>query len=93
MDDQNNPGGSAPTNDQSGQTPPADQPVETPVSTPGDVGSAAPQEQKCVTCGNSASGGTCMACGQGEVTCSCTPASSGGGMGSPVPGGEGAPAV
>lgn len=58
------------------------------------VSSATP-EQKCVTCGNAASGGSCVACGQGEVTCTCTP-QSGGGM--PPSGGQppqegGAPAL
>lgn len=34
-------------------------------------------EQKCVTCGNSASSGNCVACGQGEASCSCVPATGG----------------
>lgn len=78
MDDQNNPGGGVPTDQGGGQTPPATgQPAETPVDTvAGDTGSAAPQEEKCVTCGSSASGGTCTACGQGVITCSCTPSGS-----------------
>lgn len=98
--------------DTSGGEPTAtDQPITTPQGAPEPTpsapdmgGSATPQEsgdaavgEKCVTCGNLASGGTCTACGQGEVTCSCTPASSDGGssMGGPT-GGEqptGQPAV
>lgn len=89
MDDQNNPGGGAPT-DQGGQTPPAtDQPAETPVTQP---------EEKCVTCGNSASSGTCVPCGQGTVSCTCTPSGGSQPQGSgPVMGGgetpQGAPAI
>ena len=67
MDDQNNPGGGAPT-DQGGQTPPVtDQPAA-----PVDTGST-PQEEKCVTCGSAASGGSCVPCGQGTASCTCTP--------------------
>lgn len=48
---------------------------------------AQPQtEEKCVTCGGPASGGTCIACGQGEITCTCQPAS-------PSQGGPAAPLV
>lgn len=48
------------------QTPPmGDQPVSEPVQ---------PAQEKCVTCGNTASGGTCVPCGQGQVSCTCPPA-------------------
>lgn len=43
---------------------------------------AAPQaEEKCLTCGNQASGGNCVPCGQPTMSCTCTPAPSTGGMG------------
>lgn len=41
--------------------------------------------QKCVTCGNATSGGTCVACGQGEVTCTCPQAQGGAGSTSGTP--------
>lgn len=59
----------------------------------GDQPTAAPAE-KCVTCGNTASGGNCVACGQGEVSCTCPQPSPEGGQGGgpaqggPMPGGE-----
>ncbi len=89
MDENQNTGGGAPTDDQGGsQTPPAaDQPQGMPTETPA-------AGQTCVTCGKAASGGTCVACGQGEVSCSCQPASGGTGgspAGSETP--QGAPAV
>lgn len=62
-----------------------DAPVSDPTAAPTDQ----PVEQKCVTCGSTSSGGTCVACGQGEVTCTCNPAG-----GNPsAEGGEPAPAV
>lgn len=94
MDDQNNPVGGAPTDQGGGQTPPAaDQPAEAPAA---DTGGAA-VEEKCVTCGNQASGGNCVACGQGVVTCTCQPAGGSEPSGSgPVMGGgepQGAPVM
>lgn len=86
MDDQNNnPGSGTPSEptaapstpvqpeaavpDQAAQSEPAVEPA---------APAAQPQEeQKCVTCGNAASGGTCSACGQGEITCTCTPTTNG----------------
>ncbi len=90
MDDQNNP---TPT--------PNPAPVmPEPASPQGEQGEPtftppAAESQKCVTCGNSASAGNCMACGQGEVSCTCTPTGgtpTGGSMPPPV-GGEPAPVV
>lgn len=63
----------APAGDQGGAVPSASEPQSQPQA-----------DQKCVTCGNSASGGNCVACGQGEITCTCQPNSSQG---------ESAPAV
>ena len=84
MDDQNNPTNPAPVMPE-----PASQ--GEPTSTP-----SAAESQKCVTCGNSASGGNCMPCGQGEISCTCTTptggAPTGGSMPPPV-GGDTAPVV
>lgn len=77
-------------NSQGGGAPAGDQPAAPPVEQP--------VQQKCVTCGNAASGGNCVACGLGEVTCTCTPAGGeqgGAPSGEPSgqPGGEPAPVV
>ncbi len=32
-------------------------------------------EEKCTTCGNSASTGNCVPCGQNQMSCTCTPQS------------------
>lgn len=100
MDDQNNPGGSAPSEPTvpggMPSTPPAAEPAmpgmpsaSEPAAPAGDQGGSMPAasepqpqpqaDQKCVTCGNAASGGNCVACGQGEITCTCQPNSSQGG--------------
>ena len=78
MDDQtNNPGGIPPSDPTTSApsepvTPPAEPVVPSaepvaPVATPA-------TEEKCVTCGGPASAGTCSACAQGEISCSCQPA-------------------
>lgn len=75
MDDQNNnPGGTAPS-----------EPTTPPMA--GQPTSDMPTEQKCVTCGNVASGGSCVTCGMGEVNCTCAPSSGQGGptQGEPTP--------
>lgn len=80
MDDQN-----------SGNTGVGDSPLGGGAPTPtadqgGTPPAAEPMEQKCVTCGNSASSGNCVACGQGEASCSCVPATGGEpGLGEPAP--------
>lgn len=76
MDDQNN-------GNQGGGVPPAAEPMQ--------PAAEQPQEQKCMTCGTTASGGNCVACGQGEVSCTCPPAT-GGEQGSSEPA-PSAPAV
>ena len=94
MDDQNNPGGNVPS-EPTVQAPsePAAPPAE-----PAAPVSAMPESQpgeKCVTCQNAASGGNCIACGQGEVTCTCPPAAPVGGQGQaePTQGGGDAPSA
>lgn len=75
MDDQNNnPGGNAPSEPTAGvpATPPAAEPTA-PEPAPEPQPEATVAEQKCVTCKNTSNGGTCVACGQGEVTCTCQP--------------------
>ncbi len=66
-------------NGNQGGTPPVTEPAST---------EPTQQEQKCVTCGNAASAGNCVACGQGEVSCTCTPAQGGQGPTTPPEGGE-----
>lgn len=69
-------------------TPPTTPPVgDQPVSEPTPPVSEPPQgavEEKCMTCGNTSSGGNCVACGQGQVSCTCPPASPGGEQGGPT---------
>ena len=108
MDEQNNPGGSAPSEPTAAgipsgipSTPPAAEPAmpampptSEPAAPADDQGGTMPStsepqsqpqsDQKCVTCGNAASGGSCVACGQGEISCTCQPK---------PPQGESAPAV
>lgn len=66
-------------------TPPTgDQPVSpaSGVASPGEPVSEPAQsavEEKCMTCGNTASGGNCVACGQGQVSCTCPSAQPPGG--------------
>ena len=95
MDDQNNnnnmPGGEPVASG----TPPAPsqpEPVSEPTA-PAVEPSQPQQEQKCMTCGNAASGGNCVPCGQGEASCTWPPAQ-GGGPGPSAPGeaGQGGPA-
>ena len=96
MDDQNN-------NNANGGTPsepvaPASEPTMTPAEPAAPMAEpqaseapAAPvesQPQQCATCGNTASGGSCVPCGQGEANCTCTPIASSGGAG-----GQSAPVV
>ena len=80
MDDQtNNPGGTAPSEP---TTPAPSEPV-TPPAEPAAPVAAPAAEEKCVTCGGPAAGGTCSACAQGEISCTCQP------MGGPsTPSGE-----
>ena len=70
MDDQNNnnPGGAAPSEPTPMQSEPA-APVSEPAPQP-----TPQQEEKCTTCGNAASSGNCVPCGQGELACTCPPA-------------------
>lgn len=104
MDEQNNPGGNAPSDPTASgmpSTPPAVEPAVAepaaaaePVAAAGDQGGAIPSasepqsqpqaDQKCVTCGSAASGGNCVACGQGEITCTCQPNAPQGGPSSPA---------
>ena len=89
MDDQNNQGGTAPSE----PTAPAAEPTPIPSEPAAPVSEPTPQsapqpEEKCMTCGNTASGGNCVPCGQGELSCSCGPAappSPMGGQGGNVP--------
>lgn len=84
MDDQNNNlGGTTPSEGATSDVPPTptqSEPTQEPATS---TSGPQPQpEQKCVTCGNAASGGSCVACGQGEITCTCGPAQ--GGPASPI---------
>lgn len=80
MDDQNNnPGGTVPSE----PTTPAAEPT-TPEPAPTVPGPAPVTEQKCLTCGNTASDGNCVVCGQGETACTCPPPSGPGAPPSPV---------
>ncbi len=80
MDNQNNPGGSAPSEPVAPTTEPTpapSEPVTTEPVTPEPIPAPMPQlvpGEKCVTCGGPALGGTCTACGQGEISCICQPA-------------------
>ncbi|MBI2196794.1 hypothetical protein HYU45_04270 [Candidatus Daviesbacteria bacterium] len=95
MDDQNNnAGGSAPSEPAAPVTEPAAEPVmpAAPVTEPVQPtaeGVAQPQtQQQCATCGNTASDGNCVACAQGEANCTCPPAAPSGEVG-----GQSAPVV
>lgn len=90
MDEQNNPGGSAPSEPTASDmpsTPPAAEPpvpTGTPTASEPASGMASPPppqpvEQKCITCGkNAVSDGNCVGCGQGELSCTCPLTSQGG---------------
>lgn len=121
MDNQNNPGGTTPSEPTTSGMPPVSEPTApvsepTPVSEPAapvtepapmpEPAAPAPepvmpeptapvseptapvsdptqsqQEEKCVTCGGPAKGGVCIACGKGEITCTCQPVQPQGGQG------------
>lgn len=88
MDDQNNnPGGTAPSEPAASDVAaPSSTPAQPePVSEPTAVAQEPQLEQKCATCGNAASAGNCVACGLGEVTCTCQPASPAGDQGTGAP--------
>lgn len=82
MDDQtNNPGGTPPSDPTTAPAPsePVTPAESVPVQSEPAVPSAEPAapvaaEEKCVTCGGPASSGTCSACNQGELSCTCQPA-------------------
>ncbi|MBI2600287.1 hypothetical protein HYW43_05210 [Candidatus Daviesbacteria bacterium] len=63
---------------------PQPQPVEQPVVGAADPATAA-SEEKCATCGNSATGGNCSTCGQNQMACACPPAQAGGQGGPSAP--------
>ncbi len=78
MDDQNNnPGGTTPSEPAAPMAEPSTpEPTMPPTEEP--PTQTPPQsEQKCVTCGNAASGGNCVTCGQGEISCTCQPVQGG----------------
>lgn len=85
MDDQNNPGGNAPSEPVAGAP---SEPAAPPAQPMPSNEPAAPE--KCVTCGGSGSGGVCTACGQGDISCTCQPGAPTGGQGGPAsePGGN-----
>ena len=99
MDDQTNyPGGTTPPQAgpvtpaaaepapiQSEPTAPSAGPAPEAATPPASMPQPQPEE-KCVTCGGPASGGTCSACGQGEISCTWQPASPTGGQGQPMGG-------
>lgn len=65
------------------------------MSTPDQGAPASPEqpvaqaEEKCSTCGSPASGGNCVPCGQGQMSCTCPPPASSTGS----EGGSAAPTV
>ena len=68
--------------DDPNQNPPAQTPTDAGGQAPGaptDQPASPPTPEKCVTCGGASSGGNCVPCGQGQISCTCPPAQPPGG--------------